>query len=83
MEAHARLIPMTRPEGFTFTLRKNGEGVIRHHDRVAATLRGDRAAAFLAEVAVPDDQQLMAKVTGNYKRGNERTSANHLRNRGA
>jgi hypothetical protein len=69
------------PEGFTFTFRKNGDVVIRHHGQVATTLRGTQAAAFVADVANADDQELMARVTGNYKRGNERTSANHIRNR--
>lgn len=46
--------------------------VIRHHGRVATTLRGAAAARFLADVERSDPQQLMARVTGNYKRGNER-----------
>ncbi len=64
---------MTPPSGFAYTTRKNGEVVITHHGRVAAVLRGARAAKFLAEVDSPDDQELMARATGNYKRGNERT----------
>lgn len=55
--------------------------VITHHGRVATTLRGGRAAEFLAEV--DDDPQLvMARWTGNYRRGNERTAKQHPRNRG-
>jgi hypothetical protein len=69
------------PEGFTFTVRKNGDVVIRHHDQVAATLRGARAAEFVVDVVIGDDQELMARMTGNYKRGNERVAANHVRNR--
>ena len=69
------------PEGFTFTVRKNGEVVIRHHGQVATTLRGTRATAFVTDVGNVDDQALMARMTGNYKRGNERASANHVRNR--
>ena len=52
--------------------------------RKAATLRGRQAQAFLAEVESGDEadlQQLMARLTGNYKRGNERTAKNHPRNR--
>ena len=36
---------------------------------------------FIAEVGSVDDQELMARATGNYKRGNERMSAEHPRNR--
>jgi putative SOS response-associated peptidase YedK len=63
---------MPTPTGFTFVTRKNGEGVISHHGRVATVLRGERAATFLRAVATSDPQQVMARATGNYKRGNER-----------
>ena len=69
--------------GFSFRGRKTGEVEILHHGRVAATLRGRTAANFLAEAAVltgPDVQQLMARLTGNYKRGNERRASQHPRN---
>ena len=72
---------VARPEGFTFIVRKNGDVVIRHHGQVATTLRRARAAAFLADVANADDQELMARMTGNYKRGNERAASSHARNR--
>jgi hypothetical protein len=35
-------------------------------------LRGTAARQFLVDIATGDPQQLMARVTGNYKRGNER-----------
>ena len=72
---------VARPEGFTFIVRKNGDVVIRHHGQVATTLRRARAAAFLADVANADDQEQMARMTGNYKRGNERAASSHARNR--
>lgn len=62
---------MAPPTGFAYTTRKNGEVVITHHGQVAAVLRGARAAKFLAQVESRDDQEVMARVTGNYKRGNE------------
>ena len=46
--------------------------MISHHGRVAATLRAGAAARFLTELEHGDPQQLMARLTGNYKRGNER-----------
>ena len=69
------------PEGFTHEQRKSGDVVIRHHGRVATILRGDRAADFLTLIASTDDQELMARLTGNYKHGNERVASNHARNR--
>lgn len=72
---------MVGPAGFEWARHKNGDIVIVHHGRVAATLRGRRAEEFVAEVSDRDDQELMARVTGNYKRGNERMGRNHPRNR--
>ncbi len=69
------------PSGFEYRQVGN-EVVISHHSRRATTLRGDAAERFLSEVEDGDPQELMARVTGNYKRGNERTAKNHPRNRG-
>ena len=61
------------PNGFAYAVQQQGAVVvIRHHGRVAATLRGAAATRFLADLEHGDPQQLMARVTGNYKRGNER-----------
>lgn len=59
-----------------------GEVIITHRGRRATTLRGTAAERFLTEVEDEDPQELMARVTGNYKRGNERTARNHPRNQG-
>lgn len=70
--------------GFTWRTLKNGDVDVLHHGRRASTLRGAAAADFLAEAqagAAADAQQLMARVTGNYKRGNERRAGEHPRNR--
>ena len=70
--------------GFTCRVSKQGEVRIHHYGKLAVTLRGDSALDFLAEVEESDpaaQQQLMARITGNYKRGNERTAMNHPRNR--
>jgi len=81
---------MPKPEvsssdlGFTWRANKKNEVVILHHGRKAAVLRGTVAQEFLADaesLAPADLQQLMARLTGNYKRGNERTAKNHPRNR--
>jgi hypothetical protein len=74
------------PNGFDYTARGDGSVIITHHGRPATTLRGPRAAEFLAEVESDDDpggaQEIMARWTGNYRRGNERQARNHPRNRG-
>ena len=69
---------------FTYRRRKDGSVTIFHHGRTAATLRGRDADAFMREAAdpaSPDAQHLMARLTGNYKRGNERLASQHPRNR--
>ena len=72
--------------GFAYDVRRDGEVVITHHGKRATVLRGPRAAEFVDEVETgPDElsaQQVMARLTGNYKRGNERTASAHPRNRG-
>lgn len=72
---------MPGPDGFTYVVR-GSDVVISHHGRVATTLRGARAVDFLRDVESADDQELMARLTGNYRRGNERQARNHPRNRG-
>lgn len=67
--------------GFTYVVRKGGEVAISRGGRVVTVLRGGRATRFLDDVADGDDQQVMARVTGNYRRGNERNASEHPRNR--
>ena len=62
---------MSDPTGFAFAERKNGEVAITHNGRPAAILRGAAAARFLSDIEARDPQEVMARVTGNYKRGNE------------
>jgi hypothetical protein len=80
----ARLAGDSQDLGFSYRSRKNGSIEILHLGRVASTLRGNDAADFLSEVQASDAcdaQQLMARITGNYKRGNERLASQHQRNR--
>ncbi|QVQ51472.1 hypothetical protein J4H86_22160 [Spiractinospora alimapuensis] len=72
---------MPAPAGFSYTERSDGSVVITHRGRAATTLRGARAAEFLSEVD-SNPQLVMARWTGNYKRGNERQARSHPRNRG-
>jgi hypothetical protein len=71
---------MADPDGFSYKVRAS-QVVISHHGLRAGILRGAAAARFLRDVERGEPQQLMARVTGNYKRGNERMSESHPRNR--
>ena len=82
MEVHGPVEP--HDLGFTYRVRKNGEVEIFHRGRLASTLRGADAEDFKQEAAAEssaEGQQLMARVTGNYKHGNERKAGEHHRNR--
>jgi len=60
---------------FSYRLVKDGSVRIYWRDRHVVTLAGPKAAAFRARVESADEheaQLLMARVTGNFKRGNER-----------
>lgn len=74
---------MANPEGFSFKVRKEGNVLVFHHGKMATILRGKKAKDFIAdtEAADADQQELMARITGNYKRGNERDASTHPRNR--
>ncbi|MFL9656889.1 hypothetical protein ACJ7VE_24620 [Streptomyces sp. PB17] len=72
---------MPKPNGFAYTATASGTVHITHHNRPATTLNGSRAARFLEEVTAGDPQLVMARWTGSYKHGNERTARNHPRNR--
>ena len=61
--------------GFSFTSTAKGTVFIEREGKRVTTLRADRARRFLAMAGSIDaagQQQLMARATGNYKRGNER-----------
>ena len=68
---------MPAPSGFELERRKSGEVVIKHDGRVATVLRDRAADRLIARVEAADDlgaQHLMARATGNYRRGNERSA---------
>jgi len=71
--------------GFRWRTRKDGSVAITHHGREATILRGRAAATFAAEMAQADEaaaQQRMARVTGQYRHGNERAASQHPRRSG-
>ncbi len=61
---------------FGYRTSKDGQVFIQYRGRQVLTLRGDDARRLLARLADLDGagQQLaLAKVTGNFKHGNERS----------
>lgn len=68
-------------EPFSYVTRADGTIVIRYRDAPVTRLRGKSAARFVTRVEGADAaaaQQLMARATGNFKRGNERTARRRL-----
>jgi hypothetical protein len=63
------------PEPFGYSSRKDGTVCLEYEGRVVKTLRGAEAQRFLKRMAhleTFEAQLVMAKLTGNFKRGNER-----------
>ena len=61
----------------TFTWRgtKDGRVLVDWRGRTVVTLAGSKASRFLVDVDGADaesEQLLLARITGNFKRGNER-----------
>jgi hypothetical protein len=54
--------------------------VIFHHGRPVTTHSGRSAQRFRDKVGQTGEQQLMARATGNYKRGNEHDAKQHSHN---
>ena len=62
-------------EQFSYRSAKDGRVLISWEGRVVTTLKGEPAQQFLARAGSADAdgrQLLMARATGNFKRGNER-----------
>lgn len=62
-------------EVFTYQETKDGKVFIFWYGKQVTTLKGDKATKFLAAVDGLDEREaqlVMAKVTGNFKHGNER-----------
>jgi phosphatidylserine/phosphatidylglycerophosphate/cardiolipin synthase-like enzyme len=69
-------------EEFTYSLLADGRVRISHRGRHVVTLTGNRAATFAARAEHADAaerQLLMARFTGNFKRGNERLARERSR----
>ena len=63
---------------FSWVRRADGTVIISYGEAPVTSLRGRVAERFMARAAGADDaasQQLMARATGNFKRGTERRAA--------
>jgi hypothetical protein len=63
------------PAEFSWRSTKDGRVLIDWGGRTVTTLAGQRASRFLDDVgraSEEDEQLLLARATGNFKRGNER-----------
>ena len=63
-------------EPFGYRTSKDGQVFIQYHGRQVLTFRGNDARRLLARLADldgPGQQLALAKATGNFKRGNERS----------
>jgi hypothetical protein len=64
-------------EVFQYRVSKDGKVFISWHDRQVKVLKGAAAMQFIDRIAGLDGkaaQLVMAKATGNFKRGNERNA---------
>jgi len=64
-------------DAFGYHERKDVTVVISYYGRAVTTLRGKEATKFTRRVEAlegREEQLLMARATGNFKRGNERKS---------
>ena len=61
---------------FSYQITKNGSIFLEFNGRVVKVLKGKEAKKFLESMqAVKDEKEeqlILAKITGNFKRGNER-----------
>mgnify|MGYP005990224923 FL=1 len=63
--------------GFRFVQYKNGELDLSHQGRVVTHFNRSRSASIMNKMlgrSFEEQQIIMARLTGNYKRGNERQS---------
>lgn len=63
---------------FSYEIAKEGKVLLFYEGKAVRTLNGSKAAKFLADAQEAGDTELqliMAKITGNFKRGNEKQSA--------
>lgn len=69
-------------EPFSYQASKDGKVLLYYRGKLVRTLNGEKATKFMAQIEDAGDteaQLIMAKITGNFKRGNEKLSAKRSR----
>ena len=70
-------------EVFAYKITKDGKAFISWHGKQVVTLSGEKALAFVKAIELAggeeEAQLIMAKVTGNFKRGNEKAAKRNYR----
>ena len=64
---------------FDYQFTKEGKLLIYWQNRLIMTLKGKKAQRFISQVDTMNSQEIqmaLAKLTGNFKRGNEREGKN-------
>ncbi|MCL2227225.1 MAG: hypothetical protein FWB97_06310 [Oscillospiraceae bacterium] len=64
---------------FSHRITKDGKVFISYYGKQVTALSGKKASGFIKEIEDAEHKEaqlIMAKVTGNFKRGNERAAKN-------
>lgn len=73
--------PDNPDEQFDYQITKDKKALIYWQGKLVVTLAGKNAEKFIRQIEGADDdeaQLIMARVTGNFKRGNEREGKRNL-----
>lgn len=76
-------MPVENLDLFSYKIGKDTKVMIYYDDRLLLTYSKKKAASFLKKIRgidYKDQQMIMAKLTGNFKRGNERNAKNTDKN---
>ena len=68
---------MLDDEVFSYRVTKDNKVFISYHGKQVTTLSGSKADKFIADINKAEGKEaqlVMAKITGNFKRGNEKMS---------
>lgn len=69
------------PDPFEWQVTKAGKLLIYRNGALVTTISEDKAAPIVAKLSDDEDanQQILARATGNYRRGNERLAGSRRR----
>lgn len=71
-------------EAFSYKIRKDNKLFIYYYGKQVMVLTGTRAVKLIEELEFADEEEeqyLLARITGNFKRGNERESKLNNKNK--